>query len=60
MYILKNKLASFLTFFLKNNQIIFFISCGQGLPNHNFCFLITILNDVDAFLYVISIHFHSV
>lgn len=61
MYILKNKLASFLTFFLKNNQIIFLlISCGQELPNHNFCFLITILNDVDAFLYVISIHFHSV
>ena len=25
MYILKNKLASFLTFFLKNNQIIFVI-----------------------------------
>lgn len=61
MYILKNKLASFLTFFLKNNQIIFLlISCGQELPNHNFCFLITFFDNVDTFFYVICIHFHSV
>lgn len=57
---IKEQTCKFSYFFLKNNQIIFFISCGQELPNHNFCFLITILNDVDAFLYVFSIHFHSV
>lgn len=58
---IKEQTCKFSYFFLKNNQIIFLlISCGQELPNHNFCSLITFFNNVDAFLYVICIYFHSV